>query len=337
MTDDLRCALHMRTTPASLVVVAIVFSVASCSYDGDLTMGSMLNANAPPSAEEAIHNVCPHGATTFGIDVSKWQGNIDWGGVAASGVQFAIMRVSDGTGYIDEKYDQNWSGSKANGIIRGTYQFFRSDDDPIAQADLLISRMGALQPGDLPPVADVESTDGVDNATRAARLHAWLDHVEAAVGVRPIIYTGGYFWQDNVGEDFSSYPLWHAGYTGGDCPSTVANQWPDWAFWQFTSSGSIGGISGNVDENRFNGDLAALQDFANANQAPRGYLDDANCDAGAVGWAQDLDVPDAPIAVHVYIDGEAGSGAHGFPTTAANHRDDLCAAIGSCAAALPAA
>ena len=313
----------------SLLATALC-CLAACAPDADLTAGAFL-ADAPSGAEQAIHQVCPDGDTLYGIDVSKWQGTINWASVAGDGVNFALIRVSDGTGYIDEKFPQNWQGAKDNGVIRGTYQFFRSDDDPIAQADILIDRMGALEPGDLPPVADVESTDGVSNATRANRLHQWLDHVEAATGRRPMIYTGGYFWQDNVAADFSDYPLWHAGYTGGTCPSTVANQWPGWAFWQFSSTGSVAGISGNVDENRFNGSLADLRDFAHSNVAPRGYLDSVTCDGGAVGWAQDQDAPDTAIDVHLYLDGEAGSGAQGFATTADGHRDDLCSAIGSCA------
>ena len=322
----------MRHTPLLVLSALALAIVTSCAPDaGDLTMGSSLvDVGAPSQVEQAVHNVCPGGATTFGIDVSKWQGNINWGAVAGAGVKFALIRVSDGTGYIDEKFDANWAGAQQNGVVRGVYQFFRSNDDPIAQADLLLARMGPLGPGDLPPVADVESTDGVDNGTRAARLHAWLDHIQQATGVVPMIYTGGYFWQDNVGQDFSQYPLWHAGYTGGSCPSTIANQWPDWKMWQFTSSGSVAGIGGNVDENRFNGSEADLQAFTHANQQPRGYIDAVTCD-GVAGWSQDPDAPDSAIPVDVYLDGPAGSGAPGFRTVAGNARDDLCSAIGSCA------
>ena len=316
--------------PMRLLLAAALLALVACAPERDATLGSLLAAE-PGGATQAIHEVCPDGATTYGIDVSKWQGNINWGSVAGDGVEFAIVRVSDGTTYIDEKFDQNWQGARDNGIVRGVYQFFRSDEDPIEQADLLLERMGTLEPGDLPPVADVESTDGVSNATRATRLQQWLDHVEAAVGRKPLIYTGGYFWQDNVGADFSEYPLWHAGYTGGTCPSTVANQWPDWTFWQFSSTGSVAGISGNVDENRFNGSVDALREFANSNVPPRGWLDGLSCEGGATGWAQDPNDPGLTIAVHLYVDGGAGSGAQGFPVTAEVSRDDLCTAIGSCA------
>jgi lysozyme len=303
------------------LAVSCVLVVGACA-DRDLAAGDLLVEDGA-GVEQAIHNVCPAGETTYGIDVSVYQGDIDWARVAGAGVQYAIIRVGDGMGH-DSKFARNWQGAKDHGVVRGAYQFFRSDDDPIAQADLLLSVMGPLEPGDLPPVADVESTDGVDNATRAARLQRWLDHVEAALGVTPIIYSGGYFWQDNVGRDFSRYPLWHAGYTGGTCPSTVANQWPSWTFWQFGSTGRVAGISGNVDEDRFNGSLADLRRFAHRDTPARGWLDAAACDAGVSGWAQDEDDADAALDVHVAIDGGD------VVVRADAHRDDLCAAIGSC-------
>ncbi len=239
-----------------LLALTPAFALAACA-DGGMTMGALL-AGAPGQEEQAVHQVCPAGETTFGVDVSKYQGDIDWNAAAGAGVKFAFIRVSDGLGYHDEYYDANWAGARDAGVLRGTYQFFRSDEDPIAQADYLLQKMGTLGPNDLPPVADVESTDGVDNATRADKLQQWLDHVEQGSGVTPIIYTGGYFWQDNVGADFSRYPLWHAGYTGGTCPSTLPNQWSDWAFWQFTSTGPVAGISANVDQDRFNGTVDQL-------------------------------------------------------------------------------
>lgn len=250
--------------------------------DGDRAMGSgLLHADQPSGAEQAVHAVCGSGSTVKGIDVSKWQGTINWSSVANDGVKFAFIRVSDGTGYIDEKFQANWTGARANGIKRGAYQFFRSNQDPIEQANILLTRMGPLEAGDLPPVIDVESTDGVSNSVRAQKIRAWLEHVEASVGVKPFIYTGGYFWDDHVAQDFSEYPLWHAGYTGGTCPSTVSRSWTDWAVWQWTSSGRVAGISGNVDMNRFNGTMAELNAFGVAPCEPAtevcNGMDD-NCD-----------------------------------------------------------
>src|SRR5262245_36875474 len=104
---------------------------------------------------EQAATVCAPGATVDGIDVSYYQGTIDWGAVKADGIDFAFIRTTDGTGFEDPRYDENRAGARAAGVLRGTYQFFRPTDDPIAQADLLLARLGD-DPDDLPPVLDVE-------------------------------------------------------------------------------------------------------------------------------------------------------------------------------------
>ncbi|MEO8702624.1 MAG: GH25 family lysozyme [Kofleriaceae bacterium] len=211
-------------------------------------------SNDVVSTLEQGATVCGTGPTVKGIDVSKYQGNIDWAAAKADGVDYAFVRVSDGVNTIDEKFDRNWAGTRANGILRGAYQFFRPSQDVIAQADLLLARMGTLEADDLPPVIDVEANDGLAAGTVAAKVRQWLEYVTPKLGGRvPIIYTGFYFWRDQVGApDLTTSPLWHAQYSSIECPN-IAPPWQDWAFWQFTSSGSIAGIAGNVDVNRFNG------------------------------------------------------------------------------------
>ena len=232
---------------------ALVF----CSLVG---LWSCVEQEAPDGSLGEIHEaltVCADGPTVDGIDVSKWQGSIDWRAVASDGVEFAFIRVSDGLQYNDEYFDANWSGARANGIIRGAYQFFRPGQDAVAQADFLLSRMGPLEPGDLPPVIDVEATDGQSPAVMVEKIRQWLDRVESVLGVQPIIYSGKYFWQDNVrSEAFNHYPLWIPLY-GPVCPN-LPDQWTEWVFFQTSSSGRVSGVSGNVDTNLFNGDYNAL-------------------------------------------------------------------------------
>jgi lysozyme len=196
-----------------------------------------------------------------GIDVSVYQGNIDWPAVKGSGIDFAIARVSDGS-YHDTKFDQNWPGMKAAGLIRGVYQFFEPGQDPSAQADLVIQKVGMLGPGDLPCVLDVEATGGQSAGTIAANIHTWFDKITAGTGKKPFIYTGKYFWKDNVGSnpDFVDTPLWLAAYVS-PCPNTP-DPWTSWTMWQYSSTGSIPGISGNVDLDEYNGTLDDLKAFA---------------------------------------------------------------------------
>src|SRR5258705_12512274 len=115
--------------------------------------------------------VCGVGPTVKGIDVSYHNGTINWSSVKADGVAYAFIRVSDGTGFIDPKFESYWSASRAVGIKHGAYQYFHPGTDPIAQADLLLSKIGSkLEPDDLPPVVDVEVADGLGAAQIQAKL-----------------------------------------------------------------------------------------------------------------------------------------------------------------------
>ncbi|MBW2458361.1 MAG: hypothetical protein JRI68_27915 [Deltaproteobacteria bacterium] len=129
------------------------------------------------------------------------------------------------------------------------------------QATTLIDEVGTLEPGDLPAVIDVESTDGLEPAAIAANVTTWVDLVEAGTGRRPIIYTGSYFWNDNVQTtELNAHPLWIAHYTQ-NCPN-LPTAWTDWAIWQYSSTGTVAGIDGPVDLDRFNGSPEDLQDLA---------------------------------------------------------------------------
>ena len=205
---------------------------------------------------------CPGAAQVKGIDVSKWQGAIDWTKVKGAGYQFAICRVSNGTGINDEYFDANWKGIKSVGMIRGVYQFFRPGQDAAAQANLLLAKIGKLGPGDLPPVIDVEETDGQPPSVVAAKVATWISIVEAATGKKPIIYTGTWFWDPNVASNqFGAYPLWQSWYCTNCCPK-LPNAWSKFVLWQHSSTGSVPGISGNVDLNIYDGSLQALQTYA---------------------------------------------------------------------------
>ena len=262
--------------------------------------------------------VC-HPDTVEGVDVSEFQASINWGAVRNGG-------------YHDPTFATNWVGMKNAGVKRGVYQFFEPGEDPSAQADIVLQAIGGgpLGDGDLPAMLDVEVTGGQSGATITAHIHTWIDKIQAATGRVPVIYTGKYFWNDNVGSgDFAGLPLWIAAY-GPPCPDTP-NAWNDWRLWQYADNGNIPGIGGAVDRDVFHGSSADLAAFASPpDKPPIGWLDAADC-TSIRGWSQDPDSPTAPIATHVYFNGGAGQpGAIGIPLVADQHRDDLCAAIGSC-------
>jgi lysozyme len=203
--------------------------------------------------------VCADSATVFGIDVSHHQGTIDWSRAAGAGVKYAFIRVSDGANTKDRMFATNWRAAKTAGVIRGAYQFFRPSQSVTAQADLFIAAVGKKLPGDLPPVIDVEVDGGVAPATIAARVKQWISIVQRETGATPIVYTGKYFWRDQVGapSGFTGNALWIANYTTL-CPD-IPPGWSDWTFWQTSGSGAVPGITGAVDMDKFNGSLAQLQ------------------------------------------------------------------------------
>jgi lysozyme len=202
--------------------------------------------------------VCAGGSTVQGIDVSEFQGSINWSSVHASGRGFAIARVSDGTGHSDPTFATNWAGIKAAGMVRGVYQFFRASEDPTAQANLLVSAVGTLGADDLPPVADVEVSDGVSGATLVANLATWVSVIKSKTGRTPMIYSAPGFWDPlpSTGQ-FAGEVLWVANWQVS-CPDTPT-PWTGWTFWQSADNGSVPGISGAVDLDEYNGTLAQLQ------------------------------------------------------------------------------
>ena len=265
---------------------ALVFVVGSAACVGDAppeptgtiddgTAGAGLNEAGDTTSDvggegaNMYARVCASGTVTKGIDVSYYQGTINWTSVANSGIKFAFIRVSDGTGFHDPKFTSYWAGAHNAGIIRGAYQFFRPAQSVSGQANLLISALGGhYTPGDLPPVLDVEDAGGESAATVASKIRQWVDQVKGTLGVDPIIYTGKYFWRDQVGgpTSFVNNALWIAQYTSL-CPD-LPSPWARWTFWQNTETGSVSGISGQMDLDQFNGTLADLQAFANGTAMP---------------------------------------------------------------------
>lgn len=189
---------------------------------------------------------CDLGPVLHGIDVSYYQGDIDWQKVRASGIEFAFIRVSDGVDNPDTLFELNWGAAKAAGVPRGMYQFFRPTDDVTAQADLLIAMAAKRGTGELPPVIDIEDDGGQPPAVVAKKARAWIDRVHAKLHVAPIVYTYPDFWKRGGGAPLAPQPLWLAHYTKDACP-TVPPPWKDWTYWQYSERGKVPGIIGNVD------------------------------------------------------------------------------------------
>jgi len=195
-----------------------------------------------------------------GIDVSHYQGTVNWAAVKAAGIGFAFAKATDGNTYTDPQFKSNWTGIKAAGMLRGAYHFYESKDDPVTQANNFIAAVGSLAVGDLPPVVDIEVNKGsFGNTTLAANLQIWLNTVEQALGRTPMIYTGPSFWNQNMNNSFSRYALWIAQY--GVSHPTIPNGWGSWTFWQNSEGGHVTGVTGSVDTDVFAGSMTDLLAF----------------------------------------------------------------------------
>ena len=189
-----------------------------------------------------------------GIDVSKYQEMIAWEEVQAMKVKeirlgFAFIKATEGIGKKDLHFNRNWKKSKSNGIIRGAYHFFIASKDGRMQAEHFIENV-ELEPGDLPPVLDVEQLNGVSGAQLRLEVKKWLTIVENHYRVRPIIYTNVDFYKRNLGTEFDAYPLWVAHYYETNQPRINRG----WIFWQHSDEGRVNGIVSKVDFNVFSGD-----------------------------------------------------------------------------------
>ncbi len=215
---------------------------------------------ASPGAGESPSTEAPAAAAPSrlsGIDVSEFQGEIDWQAVKDSGVVFAFARALEGETIVDSRFSANWQGMKAAGVARGAYDFYVAADPPEAQVKTFTGLV-TLEPGDLVPMVDIEQGSLGDSAPPdlVADFHRYLELMEQHYGVKPIIYTDPDFWNEHMDDSFGAYPLWVADY-GVESP-TVPRGWEDWVLWQHSESGTVPGIDGAVDLDVFNGDLEDL-------------------------------------------------------------------------------
>jgi lysozyme len=225
----------------------------------------------------------PAGAGTraIGIDVSRFQKTIDWPTVAGTGIRFAFVQASRGSGAdctvkpeecgADPYFAANRTGAEAVGIRVGAYHrafatggtLEMARADAIAEADVFLGAVGSLQSGELLPVLDVETPfSGLTAVTLRAWVRAWVKRVARTLGHKPMIYTNATSWgaTGNTKEFAKAkYPLWVAEW-GVSKPTVPASNWAGhgYSVWQYTSSGSVAGISGRVDMDKLGTGLAKI-------------------------------------------------------------------------------
>ncbi|HSX23184.1 MAG TPA: glycoside hydrolase family 25 protein [Gaiellaceae bacterium] len=216
----------------------------------------------------------PAAAATYakGIDVSNYQKSINWNKVSAAGYQFAFAKATEGTTFNDAFYAANREGTEGLGMRFGAYHFARPAgtsaatilSSAIAQADHLVE-VAQPQPGELPPVLDLEATGSLSTTNLQAWARAWLDEVYARTGVNALVYASPAFWKkylgDTTAEATAGNKLWIAHWTTNASPTLPAQKWGglSWLFWQWSDCLHVPGITtGCVDGDRFNGPDATV-------------------------------------------------------------------------------
>jgi lysozyme len=243
----------------TFTAVAAVFGGATAwAAPAARSVDHVPRAGFDPAAAPGLSAIAPDagGRTWAGIDVSHWQGSIDFSQVKSAGIRFVFAKATEGQTFDDPNFATYRADAEAQGLLVGAYHFADPDtssNDATIEADHFAS---VYQPksGELVPVLDIENSGGLSVSALTAWVQTFLDRVTADDGVKPMIYTGPYFWRTYMGDttqfaDEGYRVLWIANW-GVPSPDVPAQDWggAGWTVWQWSDCGSIPGISGCVDQ-----------------------------------------------------------------------------------------
>lgn len=197
----------------------------------------------------------PRNYSVHGIDVSAYQGKIDWQMVKSMSedsvhISFAYIKATEGIAQVDPYFQRNWRECPKAGIICGAYHFFRPQKSGAWQAKFFLQTV-RVERGDLPMMVDVETLDGTSPAKMREELNSFLAYVKRKTRVKPVIYSGLSFYNDYLRGFYDTYPLWLAHYYH---PELKLKNSSKWSFWQHSDKAKVNGINHVVDFDVFNGD-----------------------------------------------------------------------------------
>ncbi|MDZ5696806.1 GH25 family lysozyme [Chelativorans sp. M5D2P16] len=259
-------------TPAGMTAIAEPDHVKAAAFEQvafanppkpQLRPDAAPSARVVPARFDDAHpidfgRVTPKHHAVHGVDVSRWQGEIDWPSLRAHGANFAFIKATDGIDHLDPMFRKNWEGARAAGIMRGAYHFFYWCRKASDQARWFIRNVPKEKDA-LPPVLDLEWNHQSSCKWRPSRaeilekIEVFVERLEQHYGQRPIIYTTPDFYDHVLKGAFPNHPFWLRAVA--EHPSKV---YPgrDWVFWQYSGSGLSGGVDGRIDLNVFYGDEA---------------------------------------------------------------------------------
>lgn len=191
----------------------------------------------------------------FGIDISHYQGSIDWAEVRNSQhpIEFVFIRATMGKDGKDERFNYNWLNAREKGYSRGAYHYYRPNENSTIQFNNYASSV-ELQVGDFTPILDIEMPSKFGSENLRAGVLNWLRLAEEKYGVKPIVYTGRHFYNEQLKGYIDDYPLWIASYSNEHRLRGI-----EWTFHQFTEKVIVKGIPTSVDGNNFKKELIDLR------------------------------------------------------------------------------
>ena len=214
--------------------------------------------------------ITPQDFPVHGIDISRYQGNIDWQEARRGNVAFAWIKATEGGDYADPMFLQHWMAASAAGVPRGAYHFYYFCRTAEEQARWFMENV-PVDPSALPPVLDMEWNGHSKTCRRQpSKEHIWMEMakflaiIERHYGKKPVIYTTVDFHEQILDGKFDSYPFWIRSVAA---PPHVRYPTRRWTFWQYTAEGRVPGIKGNVDRNAFAGDRNDWYAFVNGPQS----------------------------------------------------------------------
>lgn len=254
-----------------LLIAPVAFVLCSCSTSYPV-QGSKQEVQSEVAGHQvlvrypAFADVDPHEGVgskpkhfpVHGIDVSRWQGDIDWHSARAAGVSFAYVKATEGGDFLDPMFRTHWDGAKGANVRHGAYHYFYFCRPAVEQARWFIENV-PRDSAALPPVLDLEwnhrsptcrvRPNGIDVRADAK---VFLDILERHYGRRPLVYTTVDFFQDSELGQLKNTQFWLRSVAGH--PSET---YPDqaWTFWQYTGTGIVPGVATPVDVNAFAGSL----------------------------------------------------------------------------------
>ncbi|WID97316.1 GH25 family lysozyme [Bosea vestrisii] len=221
-----------------------------------------------------------------GIDISRWQGEIDWASVKAAGTRFVYIKATEGGDHVDPAFQRNWEGARRAGVPRGAYHFVYWCRPAHEQA-VWFKQQIPNDPDALPPVLDLEwnghsktCPKKVERSLALEKIRLMLTELEQLTGKKPVIYTDITFHKDILEGEFNDYPYWIRSTAAK--PEVRYNNRP-WAFWQFTTTGRVPGIRGDVDRNAFYGNEGEFTGWR-----------EGRFDIGTRTWTRERRVPPQP-------------------------------------------